>query len=187
MSKFSKMAAARHSHGHWAGNTQEKCSVSDSRNMFHISKSNLLNIWCWKHTDYGSLFKKKKSVIFNAKIESHDRHHEIIKLFGFHRTEDRFWPDFADIKHDYTQEFYRSYLSFTSQCPRTGKFRGVWHQGSTLTIVTKGRPLVKSNVICPADKLSWQPGCPVLNINIQGNFCISQGNGSSDNLPENLV
>ena len=52
---------------------------------------------------------------------------------------------------------------------------------------TKGRPLVKSNLICPSDKLSWQPGCPVLNINIQGNFCIRQGNGSSDNLPENLV
>ena len=50
---------------------------------------------------------------------------------------------------------------------------------------TKGRPLVKSNPICPSDKLTWQPGCPVLNINIQGNFCISQGNGSSDNLPEN--
>ena len=52
---------------------------------------------------------------------------------------------------------------------------------------TKSCPLVKSNLICPSDKLSWQPGCPVLNINIQGNFCISQGNGSSDNLPENLV
>ena len=52
---------------------------------------------------------------------------------------------------------------------------------------TKGRPLVKSNLICPSGKLSWQPGCPILNINIQGNFCISQGNGSSDNLPENLV
>ena len=51
---------------------------------------------------------------------------------------------------------------------------------------TKGRLLVKSNQICSSDKLSWQPGCPVLNINIQGNFCISQGNGSSDNLPENL-
>ena len=33
---------------------------------------------------------------------------------------------------------------------------------------TKGRLLVKSNIICPSDKLSWQPGCPVLNINIQG-------------------
>ena len=31
---------------------------------------------------------------------------------------------------------------------------------------TKGRPLVKSNLICPSDKLSWQPGCPVSNINI---------------------
>ena len=51
----------------------------------------------------------------------------------------------------------------------------------------KGRPLVKSNLICPSDKLSWRPGCPVLNINIQGNFCISLGNGSSDNLPESLV
>ena len=52
---------------------------------------------------------------------------------------------------------------------------------------TKDRPLVKSNLICPSDKLRWQPGCPILNINIQGNYCISQGNGSSDNLPENLV
>ena len=52
---------------------------------------------------------------------------------------------------------------------------------------TKGCPLVKSNLICPSDKLIRQPGCPVLNINIQGNFCISQGNGFSDNLPENLV
>ena len=51
---------------------------------------------------------------------------------------------------------------------------------------TKGRQLVKPNLICPSDKLSWQPSCPVLNINIQGNFCISQGNGSSDKLPENL-
>ena len=59
----------------------------------------------------------------------------------------------------------------------------LWRPG----FYTKGRPLVKSNLICPSDKLSWQPGCPVLNINIQGNFCISQGNGSSDNLPENLV
>ena len=52
---------------------------------------------------------------------------------------------------------------------------------------TKGRPLVKSNLIRPSDKLSWQPGCPVLNINIQGNFSISQGSGSADNLLENLV
>ena len=49
------------------------------------------------------------------------------KLWGFHRTEDRFWPDFAHTKHDYTQEFYQSYLSFISQCPRTGKFCGVCH------------------------------------------------------------
>ena len=30
------------------------------------------------------------------------------KLLDFYPTEDRFWPDFADIKHGYTQEFYRS-------------------------------------------------------------------------------
>ena len=57
---------------------------------------------------------------------------------------------------------------------------------NALGLYTKGRLLVKSNLICP-DKLSWQPGCSVLNINIKGNFCISQGNGSSDKLPENLV
>ena len=59
--------------------------------------------------------------------------------------------------------------------------------GDIAGFYTKGCPLVKSNLICPWDKLSWHLGCPVLNINIQGNFCISQGNGSSDNLPENLV
>ena len=47
------------------------------------------------------------------------------KLFGFYQTEEGFWPDFADIKHDYTQEFYRSYSFFISKCPRTGKFRSV--------------------------------------------------------------
>ena len=42
------------------------------------------------------------------------------KVLAFYRTEDGFWPDFADIKHDYTQEFYWSYSSFITQCPRTG-------------------------------------------------------------------
>ena len=42
------------------------------------------------------------------------------KLLGFYRTEKEFWPDFAHLKHDYTQEFYRSYSSFISKCPRTG-------------------------------------------------------------------
>ena len=41
------------------------------------------------------------------------------KLLGFYWTEEGFWPDFADIKHDYTQEFYLSYSSFISKCPRT--------------------------------------------------------------------
>ena len=50
-----------------------------------------------------------------------------LKLLGFYRTKDRFWPDFADTKHDYRQAFYQSYSSFISQCPRTGKFCGVWH------------------------------------------------------------
>ena len=48
------------------------------------------------------------------------------KLLGFYRTKDRFWSDFANIKHDYTQEFYQSYSAFISQCPRTGKFHCVW-------------------------------------------------------------
>ena len=65
-------------------------------------------------------------------------------------------------------------------------FLKCFQQFSMSGFYTKGRPLVKSNLIRPSDTLSWQPGCPVLNINIQGNFCISQGNGSSDNLLENL-
>ena len=47
------------------------------------------------------------------------------KLRSFHRTEGGVWPDFVDFKHDYTQEFYRSYSVFTGKCPRTDKFRGV--------------------------------------------------------------
>ena len=41
---------------------------------------------------------------------------------------------------------------------------------------TKGRSLVKSNLICPSDKLNWQPGCPVLTINIQSNAVITRSN-----------
>ena len=63
----------------------------------------------------------------------------------------------------------------------------VWIQRWLSGFYTKGRPLVKSNLICPLDKLSWQPSCPVFDINIQRNVCVSQGNGSLDNLPENLV
>ena len=37
------------------------------------------------------------------------------KLSGFHQTKERFWPDFADIKHYYTQVFYRSFSFFISQ------------------------------------------------------------------------
>ena len=76
-------------------------------------------------------------------------------------------------------------LERRSEAQNAGNSLGYWD--NITGFYTKGRPLVKSNLICPSDKLSWQPGCPVLNINIQGNFCISQENGSSDNLPENLV
>ena len=70
------------------------------------------------------------------------------KLLGFYQTEDRVWPGFVDIKHDYTQEFYQSY-SFISQCfyqpmsnivyvyvcPRTGKFPGVCSIWIGLTVL----------------------------------------------------
>ena len=86
--------------------------------------------------------------------------------------------------HPYALKWYRYQLpSSESWLPSQTKVSSHDCPG----FYTKCRPLVKSNLICPSDKLSWQPGCPVLNINIQGNFCISQGNGSSDNPPENLV
>ena len=47
------------------------------------------------------------------------------KLLVFYRTEEGLWPDFVDFKHDYTQEFCRSYSIFISKCLRTGKFRGI--------------------------------------------------------------
>ena len=78
--------------------------------------------------------------------------------------------------------------NFGSLCPEVTNF-GSQNFGypGFYTKHAKGRPLVKSNLICSSDKLSSQPGCPVLDINIKGNFYISQGNGFSDNLPENLV
>ena len=64
------------------------------------------------------------------------------KLLSFHQTEDRFWPDFTDIKHEYTQEFYRPYTSFISQCPRTSiscqgrlSIQRHWHQWDAISAV----------------------------------------------------
>ena len=82
-------------------------------------------------------------------------------------------PDFVFIVPNRSAPFKHTEL-FTRQNHNTGFY-------------TKGRPLVKSNLICPSDKLSWGPGCPVLNNNIEGIFCISQGNDSSDNLLKNVV
>ena len=42
-----------------------------------------------------------------------------VKTFGL-LLDQEFWSDFAHIKHDYTQEFYRSYSSFSHKYPRTG-------------------------------------------------------------------
>ena len=78
----------------------------------------------------------------------------------------------------------RLYWLFNFDCLSASKVSSF---GLSTGFCTKGRPLVKSNLICLSDKLSWPPGCPVFNINIQGNFCISQRNGSSDNQQENLV
>ena len=36
------------------------------------------------------------------------------KLFDFYWTEEGFWPNFVDFKHNYIQEFYRSYSFFLS-------------------------------------------------------------------------
>ena len=61
---------------------------------------------------------------------------------------------------------------FNSDPKKTSSFQdsvNQWHiqQISDLAqdctgFYTKARPLVKSNLICPSDKLGWQPGCPVL-------------------------
>ena len=95
-----------------------------------------------------------------------------------------------EVSHAHTRVTWKVHYKLVSSSARLDV--PVWvpksvRAGTLPGFYTKGRPLVKSNLICPSDKLSWQPGCPILNINIQGNFCISQGNGSSDNLPENLV
>ena len=50
--------------------------------------------------------------------------------------------------------------------------QGLWKMKWNQTgFYTKGRPLVKSNLICPSDKLSWQTDCPVLHVNIQKTWC----------------
>ena len=56
------MTATGPARGRWAGSTPENLPVSDSENIFNISKSSLLSIWCWKHADYGFLFKKNSFV-----------------------------------------------------------------------------------------------------------------------------
>ena len=89
------------------------------------------------------------------------------KLLGFYRTKDRFWPDFANIKHDYTQEFYRSYSSFISQCPRTGKFRGVCTSNLDHCFLVKFESKYKhfnqknafENVICIMAAILFQSQC----------------------------
>ena len=50
----------------------------------------------------------------NVKVKQKPR-----KLSGFYWIEDRFWPNFADTEHGYTQEFYWSYWSFISNRPST--------------------------------------------------------------------
>ena len=71
-----------------------------------------LRSWClWSRSVYWS-------ILYST---SHKHAHKTPrKLLHFYRTEEGFWPDFADIKHDYTQELYRYYSSFISKCPRTG-------------------------------------------------------------------
>ena len=56
---------------HWVGNTPENLSVSDCGNMFNVSLSNLLNIWCWKHadSDYGSC--QCGTILSNGKLTRH--------------------------------------------------------------------------------------------------------------------
>ena len=44
------------------------------------------------------------------------------KTFGFYRAEEGFQPDFANFKHDYTQEFYWSCSFFISKCLKTGTY-----------------------------------------------------------------
>ena len=98
---------------------------------------------------------------------------------------------FSDIFSELKFEYALNKLQWTPKdlMNSSGSSDNIWQYSSESTsgFYTKGRPLVKSNLICPSDKFSWQPDCPVLNIDIQGNFCIRPGNDPSDNLPENLV
>ena len=53
-----------------------------------------------------NILKWEKICVFGFKFNllHVDAIQTLRKLTGFHWTEDRFWPDFANIKHDYTQE-----------------------------------------------------------------------------------
>ena len=87
------------------------------------------------------------------------------KLLGFYWTEDRFWPDFANIKH-YTQEFYRSYSSFISQCPRTSNLVRqsflldcmVWQGGVVSQSFLLDHMVWQSDVVCTTIILTWSHG-----------------------------
>ena len=81
------------------------------------SNASFVNIWG------GLIWRRSPNLTRSLKLVAAPRHRE--NFLGFYRTKDRFGPGLADIKHDYTQQFYQSYSSFISQCPRTGKFRSV--------------------------------------------------------------
>ena len=80
------------------------------------------------------------------------------------------------------QNFEKSIHWFVKKCVKSCLS---WPKVAGPGFYTKGCPLVKSNLICPSDKLSWQPGCPVLYISLQGNFRLSHRNASSNNLLKN--
>ena len=52
---------------------------------------------CWEHTLRKSSiqFRFLTRILYLLRLQTPQ------KLLGFNRTEDRFWPDFADIKHDH--------------------------------------------------------------------------------------
>ena len=49
------------------------------------------------------------------------------KFWGVYWKEDGFRFDFADLKHDYSEEFCQFYPFFIGKCPRSCKLRGVWN------------------------------------------------------------
>ena len=92
--------------------------MNETKNPQHFDYGRLITVHCGHGIDQISLNiptlasdESKSSTLHLKFLDLHQQTPQTI--LGFYQTKEGFQPDFADFKHDYTQEFYQSY-SFLS-------------------------------------------------------------------------